>query len=90
MRDNHLIHPGRAVQEGKVQPKGSLTNNQHAHKETYDNKGDMLICNLWQRGIDSIHDIRAVNTDALHHHNKLTENYPLTAKNEKRRKYLEA
>ena len=33
--------------------------------EVTEQKGDLLIRDLWQQGIDSVHDMPVVNTDAL-------------------------
>ena len=33
--------------------------------EVTEQKGDLLIRDLWQQGTDSVHDMRVVNTDAL-------------------------
>ena len=33
--------------------------------EVTEQKGDLLIRDLWQQGTDSVRDIRVVNTDAL-------------------------
>ena len=70
MRDGHLIHTGRAMWEVKAHPIGSPPINIPAYRETSEYKGGLLIHNLWQRGMDSIHDMCVVNTDTLAHHNK--------------------
>ena len=56
-------------------------------KETSYQKINLRIRYLWQRGMDSIHDMHAVNTSILSHQNKSPEKCLLTA--EKKRKYLE-
>ena len=35
--------------------------------EATEQKGDLLIRDLWQNGTDSVHDMRVVNTDAKSH-----------------------
>ena len=49
---------------------GSLLNNPYVALDHSEQKGDLLICDLWKIGTDSIHDVRAVNTDTLSYHNK--------------------
>ena len=36
-----------------------------AAPEVTEQKGDLIIRDLWQQGTDSVHDMRVVNTDAL-------------------------
>ena len=43
---------------------------------------------LWQRGADSIHNMRVINTDTLSHWNKLSEKCLQTSENQKTKKYL--
>ena len=71
--DYPLIHPGRVVREGKTQPAGSPQNNSSVATENSDQKGDLLIRNLWKRGADIIHKMRVVNNETLYHHNKSRE-----------------
>ena len=40
--------------------------------------------------MDSTHDMRVVNADALSHQNKMTEKWLQTMEKEKNKKYLEA
>ena len=81
MRGNPLIHQGCVVREGKAQPMGSSTNNPPATIDNLDQKGDILIHDLWQRGTDSIHDMSVVNTDALSYRNKAPEKCLQTVEN---------
>ena len=60
-----LIHPGCSVREGKSYPKVSLLNNPPVEHEMTNQKGDLLIRDLWQRGTDSILGMNVVNTDIL-------------------------
>ena len=64
-----LIHQGRAVQKVNAYPEGSPTNNPEATTDNSEQKGDLLICDLWQRGTGSIHNMRVVNTDTLYYRN---------------------
>ena len=70
VRDDPLIHPVHVELEGKSQSMGSLLNNPYVALDHSEQKGDLLICDLWKIGTDSIHDVRAVNTDTLSYHNK--------------------
>ena len=53
----------------KPKPAGSkLTSSPDAMKvapEVMEQKGDLLIRDHWQKGTDSVHDMRVMNTDAL-------------------------
>ena len=41
--------------------------------EVKEQKGNLLIRDLWQQGTDSVHDMRVVNTDALSYVRKTPE-----------------
>ena len=58
--------------------------------QTTEQKGDFLICDLWQNGTDSVHDIHVVNTDAMIHSVKTPEKCLQEAERGKNRMYLEA
>ena len=58
--------------------------------EVTDQKGDLLICDLWLKGTDSVHGMRVVNTDAKSHMTKATEKCLQEAERGKKRMYLEA
>ena len=53
----------------KPKPAGSTktdnTRETPAAPEVMEQKGDLLIRDLWQQGTNSVHDMRVVNTDAL-------------------------
>ena len=59
-------------------------------KDTSNHKRDMMMCYLWQRGTDSIHDMRVVKTDNLSQKNKSLEKCLLMLEKEKNCKHLEA
>ena len=67
--DDLLIHSGRAMSRTKPKPAGSkLTTPSDATTaapEVTEQKGDLLIWDLWQQGTDSVHDMCVVNTGAL-------------------------
>ena len=52
-------------------------------------KGDLLIRDLWQQGTDSVHDMRVVNTDALLYVRKSPEKCLHEAERGKKKMYLE-
>ena len=73
MRDDPLIYSGRAVKRTKATPAGSdgISNNSVVQpQEVTEYKGNLLIRDLWQQGIDSIHYMRVVNTDTPTHRTK--------------------
>ena len=76
LRDNPLIYSGRAVKRTKAAPAGAGGTRNHAEvqpPEVTEQKGDLLIRDLWQQGTDSVHNMRVVNTDALTHRTKEPE-----------------
>ena len=90
MCNDPLINTGRAMKEGKEQTTGSPPNYTPASKETSDQKGYLLIRDLWQRGTNSIRNMHVVNNDALSHQNKSLEKCLQTSEKEEERNYLEA
>ena len=69
--DGPLIYPGRAMWEGKAQtPRSTGANNLPALWDKTDQKGDLFICNLWkrvmetscQRNISSLQKRKIINT----------------------------
>ena len=67
VRDDPLIYSGRAVSRMKPTLAGSTKPNPTietpAAPEVTEQKGDLLIRDLWQQVTDSVHDMRVVNTD---------------------------
>ena len=53
-------------------------------------KGNLLICDLWKNGIYSVHNMRVVNTDAKYHSSKTPEKCLQEAERAKNKIYLEA
>ena len=67
VRDNPLIYSGRAMKSTKAAPDGAggKSNKPVAQPpEVTEQKGDLLIRDLWQQGTYSVHDILVVNNDA--------------------------
>ena len=58
--------------------------------EVTEQKGDLLICSLWQNVTNSVHGICVVNTDAKSHSGKTPEKCLLGLEREKKWMYLEA
>ena len=53
-------------------------------------KGDLLIRDLWANGTDSVHNMRVVNTDAKSYWEKSPERFLEEAESGKKKMYLEA
>ena len=94
VRDDPLIYSGHAARRPKPTPDGSTkpnpTSEASAVQEVTDQKGDLLIRDLWQQGTDSVHDMRVMNTDALMYLKKAPEKCLHEAEKGNRRMYLEA
>ena len=74
-RDEPLIYPCHTVQDGKAQgPRSMGAKNPRALKYNTEQKGGLLIHDLCQQGVDSIRDMRVVNTGDLSYQNKFLEN----------------
>ena len=58
--------------------------------EVTEQKGDLIIRDLWQQGTDSVHDVCVVNTDALTHRKKYPEKCIHEAEWGEKKMYLEA
>ena len=61
-----------------------------AAPEVTEQKGDLLIRDLWQQGTDSVHEMRVVNTDALLYVRKTPEKCLQETERGKKKMYLEA
>ena len=86
MRNISLIYPGFFVQEGKEQPSRLLGSyNPPALRGKTEHKGDLLIRNLQQRGVGSIHNMRVVDAENLYYQKKTPEKCLLTEEKEKTR-----
>ena len=73
MRDDPLIYSGRAVRRTKPTPARSdktKPSDQTAAPEFTEQKGDLVIPDLWKQGTESVHNMRVVNTDALAYQTK--------------------
>ena len=91
VHNDPLIYSGRAVKRTKATPTGASGNKDHTvapPPEVTEQKGDLLIRDLWQQGTDSVHDMRVVNTDAQLHTTKDPDQCLKEAKRGKKRMYL--
>ena len=85
-----FIYLGRAGREGKDHTMGSLFNNPPVENAMSEQKEDLLIHQIYQISMGSIHYMRVVNTDALSHQNKSPYKCLLMVDKKKKRNYLEA
>ena len=93
VRDDSLMYSGRAVERTKARSARSSGTKNHAvasPPEVTEQKGDLLICDLWQKGTDSVHNMRFVNTDTQSHRKKDPDMCLQEAERGKKRMYLEA
>ena len=70
VRDDPLVYSCCAVKRTKVTPAGSnktKTSEHTAAPEVTEQKGDLLIQDLWQQGTDNVHNMHVVNTDTLNY-----------------------
>ena len=69
VRNDPLIYSGHAMSRTKpmtaVYTKTDPSRERPAAPEVTEQKGDLLIRDLWQQGTDSVHNMRVVNTNAL-------------------------
>ena len=93
MRDNPLIFAGCAMTRPKAKPvrtSGSTNHDNTSPSEATEQKGDLLIRDLWKNRTGSVHDMRVMNTDAKCHSAKPPEKYLQEPERAKKRMYLEA
>ena len=91
--DDPLIFAGCAVKKPKANPdgtSGSTDQDGAAPPEATEQKGDLLIRDLWNNWTYSVHDMRVVNTDAKTHSVKTPEKCLQGVGRGKKRVYLEA
>ena len=62
----------------------------NATLETTEQKGELLIRDLWQNGTDSVHNMRVMNTNANSRLAKTPEKCMQEAERVKKKMYLEA
>ena len=87
-----LIYQGYAVTRTKAQPAGprESTTTGDSPPEATEQKGDLLIRDLWANGTDSVHNMRVVNTDANSYWERSPEKCLEEAERGKKKMYLEA
>ena len=92
VRNDPLIFAGLGVKRMKAMPDGAsgTTDRDGAPPtEATEQKGELLIRNLYQQGTDSVHCMRVVNNDAKSHFAKTPEKCLQEAKRGKKWMYLE-
>ena len=62
LRDDPLIYISCSVKRTKTKPDNSVTIPSTKNLEAMDNKGNILIRDLWQNGTEFFHDMRVMNT----------------------------
>ena len=93
MRNDPLIYSGRAVRRTNSTPAGLNKTKPSKHPsapEFTEQKGNLLIRDLWQQGTNSVHVMRVVSTDALTYQSKAPEKCLHEAEKGKKKMYLEA
>ena len=76
VRDNPLIFAGRAMNRTKATPveaSGTTYRDGAPPPEVTEQKGDLLIRDLWKNGTDSVHNMCVMNTYAKSHMAKAPE-----------------
>ena len=76
MRDDSLIFSSCAVKRTKstlTGASGATDRDGSLPPKVTEQKGDLLICDLLQNGIDSVHNMHVMNTDAKYHTAKKAE-----------------
>ena len=76
------------MQGGKAKVKAQVKGIEAPPPKEGEEKGHLLIQELWTQGADSIHDMRVVNTDTVSYQSKTLEKCLETAKRETKKQYL--
>ena len=93
VRNNPVIFTGCSVKrpkENSASTKGTTVLDNMPPLEATEQKGDLLIRDLWNNGIDSVHNMRVENTDSKSHLAKTPEKCLQEAEEVKKKIYLEA
>ena len=91
VRNDRLIFVGCATNSPKATPARSKSKTapvDMSHIEAMEQKGDLLIRDLFQNGTESVHIMRVVNTDAKYHSEKTLEKCLQESKQAKKKMYL--
>ena len=91
VRNNPLIYQGCAVKRMIANPAGpsDTTDPDDTPAEAVEQKGDLLLWDLWQNGTDSVHDMPVLNTDAKSYWEKSPEICLEEAEKSKKKMYLD-
>ena len=92
VRNNPLIYQGCAVKRTKSNLAGpsGITETEDTPPEATEQKGDLILRELWQNGTESVHNMRVVNTDAKSYWEKSPEKCLEEAEKSKKKMYLES
>ena len=93
LRNDPLIFTGCAVKSPKANldsSKATTVTTTMPQLETTEQKGDLLICDLWKNGTNSVQDMHVVNAYAKSHLAKTPEKCLQEADRAKKKMYLEA
>ena len=90
VHDDPLVFAGRAMHITKAQPDGSTYPPSKNKSEAMEQKGDLLIRDLWQNSTNSVHDMRVVDTNDKYPLENTLENFLQEAERSKKNIYLEA
>ena len=88
VRNYPLIFSGSVMKRTKATPvgaSGTIDQTGAPPSEVTEQKEDLLIRDLWQNGMDSVHNMRVINTDAKSHIAKAPEKCLQEAKRGKNR-----
>ena len=66
VRNDPPIYQGCTVKRTKAKPAGpsGINNTEETPPEATEQKGGLLLRDLWQNGTNNVHDMRVMNTDA--------------------------
>ena len=90
LRDDPLIFAGCAVKRPKENPARSKAKSSIPQLEATEQKGDLLIRDLWNNGTESVHDMRVMNNDAKLLLEKTPEKSLQESEQANKKMYLEA
>ena len=89
MRDDPIIYAGPAVQMPKSHRSGFKPSPSTQNPSATEQKGYLLIRDLWQKGTNSVHDMYVANTDAKSYVKKTPERCLQDCEKAKKKVYLE-
>ena len=88
VRNDPLIFSGCAMKRTMEKPAMPKISTSAKKLEATEQKVNLMICELWNNGIEIFHDMRVVNTDAKSHSSKTPENCIQEEERTKKKMYL--